>query len=101
MSTKLELGRVRAVSVDHHWTLEAQVHAQLRPRNTTRFLSHDNILSSIKERSLWICRANGLSLAVQINQIDFVLQNGSHASAQGLLSAFKSAMANAEVRIQN
>jgi len=101
MSTQLELGTVCAVSVDHHWALEAQVRVQLRSQNTTKGHSPNAILSLIRSHSLWISRANGLSLAVKTNHSDAVRQDGFALSAQVFSTALKSAIADAEVTIRS
>jgi len=97
MSTQLELGRVCAVSVDHHWTLEGGVRIQLRPHDTTQLLSPENIISRIKEHSLWISRGNGLSLAVQFNHCDSFSQPDFCLSTQRLFSALRNSIVGAEV----
>lgn len=93
-STQLNLGTISAVSVDHNWTLEANLSVQLRARHNTPLPSSTDLLAHLKTQSAWVSRGNGLNLVVEI---DPVLQLDCDAEQRRLVSALRNAVANADV----
>jgi len=94
---QLELGKVCAISVDHHWALEAQVRVQLRGRQPHHYLPNDSPHEWIEQHLPWISRANGLTLAVEVVQQDALQQTESGVGKQNFVAALRCAMADAEV----
>jgi len=70
----------------------------LQARNATLKLSPENLIGWIKEHSPWICRANGLRLAVQLTQDNATVRTNASAASSELVSAFEQAVVHAEVR---
>lgn len=94
---QLELGKVCAVSVDHHWALEAQVRVQLRGRQPNHYPPSRSPREWIEQRFPWISRANGLTLAVKVVQQDALQQTYPSVEKQKFLAALRRAIADAEV----